>query len=114
MKLVLHVWRQKSRDAAGAFARYEAPDVSPDMSFLELLDVINERLMTSGEQPIAFNAAEMALHPSVLPSDQRCAFAAFAQTGADRSQIGFGSFGFLQHASQVAGDHNVAAESSME
>ena len=55
MRLVLHVWRQKSRDAAGAFARYEAPDASPDMSFLELLDVINEGLITSGGQPIAFD-----------------------------------------------------------
>lgn len=55
MKLVLRVWRQKSREAEGAFARYEAPDASPDMSFLELLDVINERLIVSGEAPIAFD-----------------------------------------------------------
>ena len=55
MKLVLQVWRQKSRESQGAFARYEAPDVSPDMSFLELLDVVNERLTVSGEQPIAFD-----------------------------------------------------------
>ena len=55
MKLVLQVWRQKERGAPGAFSRYEAPDASPDMSFLELLDVINERLIVSGEQPIAFD-----------------------------------------------------------
>jgi succinate dehydrogenase / fumarate reductase iron-sulfur subunit len=55
VRLVLHVWRQKNREAKGAFVRYEAPDASPDMSFLELLDVINERLIVSGEQPIAFD-----------------------------------------------------------
>ena len=55
MKLVLHVWRQKGPEAAGAFARYEVPDASPDMSFLELLDVINERLVVKGELPIAFD-----------------------------------------------------------
>ncbi len=55
MKLVLHVWRQKDRASPGAFARYEAPDADPDMSFLELLDVINERLIVKGEQPIAFD-----------------------------------------------------------
>jgi len=55
VKLALRVWRQKGREAAGAFARYEVPDASPDMSFLELLDVINERLIASGAEPIAFD-----------------------------------------------------------
>ncbi len=55
MRLVLQVWRQKDRNSPGAFVRYEAPDVSPDMSFLELLDVINERLIVKGEPPIAFD-----------------------------------------------------------
>jgi succinate dehydrogenase / fumarate reductase, iron-sulfur subunit len=55
VKLVLQVWRQKSREATGAFARYQVADASPDMSFLELLDVINERLISSGEEPIAFD-----------------------------------------------------------
>jgi succinate dehydrogenase / fumarate reductase iron-sulfur subunit len=55
VRLVLHVWRQKNREAKGAFVRYEVPDASPDMSFLELLDVINERLIVSGEEPIAFD-----------------------------------------------------------
>jgi succinate dehydrogenase / fumarate reductase iron-sulfur subunit len=54
VKLVLHVWRQNA-GTAGAFVRYEAPDVSPDMSFLEMLDVVNERLIVKGEQPIAFD-----------------------------------------------------------
>jgi succinate dehydrogenase / fumarate reductase, iron-sulfur subunit len=55
VKLVLQVWRQKSREAPGAFARYSVPDASPDMSFLELLDVLNERLISSGQEPIAFD-----------------------------------------------------------
>jgi succinate dehydrogenase / fumarate reductase iron-sulfur subunit len=54
VKLVLHVWRQPA-GSAGAFVRYEAPDISPDMSFLEMLDVVNERLILKGEQPIAFD-----------------------------------------------------------
>jgi succinate dehydrogenase / fumarate reductase iron-sulfur subunit len=55
MRLTLHVWRQKSRSAPGRFVTYEAPDVSPDMSFLEMLDVVNERLIAKGEEPIAFD-----------------------------------------------------------
>jgi len=54
MKLTLHVWRQKSRDARGAMERYEAPDVSEHMSFLEMLDVVNEDLINRGADPIAF------------------------------------------------------------
>jgi succinate dehydrogenase / fumarate reductase iron-sulfur subunit len=55
MKLTLHVWRQKNRDDAGRFVTYEAADVSPDMSFLEMLDVVNEGLIGRGEEPIAFD-----------------------------------------------------------
>ena len=55
MKLILHVWRQKNRTSAGAFERYEVADISPDMSFLEMLDVLNERLAQQGCQPIAFD-----------------------------------------------------------
>jgi succinate dehydrogenase / fumarate reductase iron-sulfur subunit len=55
MNIKLHVWRQKSRFAAGRFETYEAKDVSPDMSFLEMLDVVNERLIEKGEEPIAFD-----------------------------------------------------------
>jgi succinate dehydrogenase / fumarate reductase iron-sulfur subunit len=54
MRLTLQVWRQNGPDAPGTLVRYEAPDVSPDMSFLEMLDVVNERLMEGGEDPIAF------------------------------------------------------------
>jgi succinate dehydrogenase / fumarate reductase, iron-sulfur subunit len=54
MNLTLTVWRQKSASAPGRFASYEARDVSPDMSFLEMLDVVNEGLIGRGEEPIAF------------------------------------------------------------
>jgi succinate dehydrogenase / fumarate reductase iron-sulfur subunit len=54
VNLTLRVWRQKHARARGRFATYEARDVSPDMSFLEMLDVVNEGLILRGEDPIAF------------------------------------------------------------
>jgi succinate dehydrogenase / fumarate reductase, iron-sulfur subunit len=56
MDLTLHVWRQTGPDQAGEMVTYteEARDISPDMSFLEMLDIVNERLVTSGREPIAF------------------------------------------------------------
>jgi succinate dehydrogenase / fumarate reductase iron-sulfur subunit len=55
MNLTLHVWRQPSAMAAGQMVTYAAADISPDMSFLEMLDVVNERLLEAGEDPIAFD-----------------------------------------------------------
>jgi succinate dehydrogenase / fumarate reductase iron-sulfur subunit len=55
MNLTLHVWRQKNARTPGRFVTYEAHDISPDMSFLEMLDVVNERLIEGGEEPIAFD-----------------------------------------------------------
>jgi succinate dehydrogenase / fumarate reductase iron-sulfur subunit len=55
MKLTLHIWRQKSRTAPGQMLAYRVEGVSPDMSFLELLDVLNERLVKQGEEPVAFD-----------------------------------------------------------
>ncbi len=55
MHLTLRIWRQPSPNAAGAFETYDVPDVAPDMSFLEMLDVLNERLIERGTQPIAFD-----------------------------------------------------------
>jgi succinate dehydrogenase / fumarate reductase iron-sulfur subunit len=55
MKLTLQVWRQKDRRSEGRFVTYDAPDISPDMSFLEMLDVVNERLIAKSEEPIAFD-----------------------------------------------------------
>jgi succinate dehydrogenase / fumarate reductase iron-sulfur subunit len=53
MNLTLHVWRQKSREADGAFATYKA-SISADASFLEMLDVVNEELTVNGDEPIHF------------------------------------------------------------
>ena len=55
MSLTLHVWRQKNASEPGRMVRYEARNVNPDMSFLEMLDVVNEELTLKGEDPIAFD-----------------------------------------------------------
>jgi succinate dehydrogenase / fumarate reductase iron-sulfur subunit len=55
MNLTLHVWRQLGPEDAGRFVRYEARDISPDSSFLEMIDVVNEALVHSGDVPIAFD-----------------------------------------------------------
>jgi succinate dehydrogenase iron-sulfur subunit len=54
MKLVLHIWRQKNGQAPGKMVRYEQNSVSEHMSFLEMLDVLNEELTLKGEDPVAF------------------------------------------------------------
>ncbi len=55
MNLTLRVWRQSGPNAAGKFVEYQARDVSPEMSFLEMLDVVNEGLTEKGDAPIAFD-----------------------------------------------------------
>jgi len=55
MNLTLRVWRQKSSASGGQFVTYEAQEISPDMSFLEMLDVVNDRLIKKGEEQIAFD-----------------------------------------------------------
>jgi succinate dehydrogenase / fumarate reductase, iron-sulfur subunit len=55
MNLTLHVWRQKGPQDPGRMVRYEARNVKPDMSFLEMLDVVNQGLVEKGEEPIAFD-----------------------------------------------------------
>ena len=55
MNLTLHVWRQKNPTTPGQFVTYDAKDISPDMSFLEMLDVVNEVLIKRGEEQIAFD-----------------------------------------------------------
>jgi succinate dehydrogenase / fumarate reductase iron-sulfur subunit len=55
MNVTLHVWRQANREAPGGLVEYVARDVSTDMSFLEMLDVVNEELSARGEDPIAFD-----------------------------------------------------------
>ena len=54
MRLILNVWRQKNAASPGRMVRYEAKNANPDMSMLELLDVVNEDLILRGEEPIAF------------------------------------------------------------
>jgi succinate dehydrogenase / fumarate reductase, iron-sulfur subunit len=55
MKITLNVWRQSGPQAAGSFVKYEVDGVNADMSMLEMLDVLNDRLESKGEQPIAFD-----------------------------------------------------------
>ncbi|MCZ4410387.1 succinate dehydrogenase/fumarate reductase iron-sulfur subunit [Cryomorphaceae bacterium 1068] len=55
MNLTLKVWRQKGPEAKGSMETYPVSDVSPDMSFLEMLDVLNEELVEKGDVPIAFD-----------------------------------------------------------
>ena len=55
MKITLKVWRQKSKDSKGEFKTYQHDHVSPDMSFLEMIDVLNESLVKKGEESIAFD-----------------------------------------------------------
>ena len=55
MKLTLKIWRQADAKAKGAMVDYQVSDISEDMSFLEMLDVLNDRLVREGQQPIAFD-----------------------------------------------------------
>ena len=55
MNLTLKVWKQKNKDAKGALETYQVKDISPDMSFLEMFDVLNEQLINGGKEPIAFD-----------------------------------------------------------
>ncbi len=55
MDLTLKVWRQNGPNDKGQMAEYKVSDISPDMSFLEMMDVLNEQLVESGEEPVAFD-----------------------------------------------------------
>lgn len=55
MNITLKVWRQKNSADRGKFETYQVPGVSPDMSFLEMFDVLNERLINENKEPIAFD-----------------------------------------------------------
>jgi succinate dehydrogenase / fumarate reductase iron-sulfur subunit len=56
LRIVLEIWRQKGYGQPGAFVRYEVPDVTEHMSFLEMLDVLNVRLVEQGDLPVAFDS----------------------------------------------------------
>jgi len=55
MKIILHIWRQRNAGDQGKMVRYEVPNVNQEMSFLEMLDVLNEELIVRGEDPVAFD-----------------------------------------------------------
>ena len=56
MRLTLRIWRQAGPEAPGAFETYEVDELTDEMSFLELLDVLNERLVAEGREPVAFDS----------------------------------------------------------
>ncbi len=55
MNLILHIWRQRSSSDKGKMVQYEIKNVSPDVSFLEMLDQLNEELVNKGEEPVTFD-----------------------------------------------------------
>ena len=55
MKLTLHVWRQKDAQTQGKMVDYTLDNVSEDMSFLEMMDVLNQQIIEAGDEPIAFD-----------------------------------------------------------
>ena len=55
MNLTLQIWRQKNANTEGKIVEYPIQDISPDMSFLEMLDVLNMKLISNGDSPVAFD-----------------------------------------------------------
>ena len=56
MNVTLQIWRQRSTNANGRFETYQVNDITPEMSFLEMLDILNERLTLQGEEPVVFDS----------------------------------------------------------
>ena len=56
MRFTLEVWRQEDTGTPGRFERHEVAEIDPDASFLEMLDILNDRLISDGERPIAFDS----------------------------------------------------------
>ncbi|MBA2586498.1 MAG: succinate dehydrogenase/fumarate reductase iron-sulfur subunit, partial [Chthoniobacterales bacterium] len=56
MNFKLRVWRQKNHAAKGKLVKYEAKEISPNTSFLEMLDIVNDRLIGTDDDPIAFDS----------------------------------------------------------
>ena len=81
MKFTIKVWRPLNHDAAGDFASYTIDGISPDTSFLEMMDALNEQLTTEGVDPVAFDSdcregvcgmcSICLLYTSPSPRDQR-------------------------------------------
>ena len=55
MNLTLKIWRQKNANEKGKIVEYKATDISPDMSFLEMMDVVNTDIINRGDDPVAFD-----------------------------------------------------------
>ncbi|MEN9958439.1 MAG: hypothetical protein RLZZ474_683, partial [Bacteroidota bacterium] len=55
LNLTLKIWRQKNANVAGKFETYQVSGISTDMSFLEMIDVLNNRLIEEGDDPVAFD-----------------------------------------------------------
>ena len=55
MNITLNVWKQQGPDKAGRFESYSVSDIEPEMSFLEMLDILNERLVAQGDEPVSFD-----------------------------------------------------------
>ena len=55
MNLTLQIWRQENAQTKGKIVEYPIQDISPDMSFLEMLDILNRQLITNGDTPVAFD-----------------------------------------------------------
>ena len=55
MKLYLKIWRQKNNKSKGSMIDYEIDNISPDMSFLEMMDVLNEKIIEENGDPVAFD-----------------------------------------------------------
>ena len=55
MNLTLKIWRQAGPNEKGNFVNYPISDISPDCSFLEMMDILNEQLVEKGEEPVAFD-----------------------------------------------------------
>ena len=55
MNLTLQIWRQENAKVKGKIVEYPIQDISPDMSFLEMLDILNRQLITNGDTPVAFD-----------------------------------------------------------
>lgn len=56
MNIKLKIWRQKNRDSKGYFETYSMSDIEEHMSFLEVLDLLNEQLFAQGKEPVAFDS----------------------------------------------------------
>lgn len=67
MKLTLKIWRQKNAQDKGKLVEYKIDDVSPDMSFLEMLDVLNDQLIEKGEDPVAFDTIAVKVSVECAP-----------------------------------------------